>query len=132
LLEIFPQSYIDRLKNVYEDVRDIDLYVGALLETYVSFNEIVVGPTFTCIVFKQFSDLIAGDAYYYTHRNSPYPFTSAQLAAINAYDFNNLFCSNSNLTTIPKRWTSPPNEATNPLVPCSNYPQINLAAWKGI
>ena len=49
-------------------MNDIDLYAGGLLEKKLS-NLTVVGPTFGCIVSKQFSDLKNGDRFYY--ENAP-------------------------------------------------------------
>jgi hypothetical protein len=130
LIAILPQNHVDLLKNAYDDVRDIDLYVGGALESFAAFATDIVGETFGSIIIHQFTTLISGDAYYYTHRDSPYPFTEAQIAAIEAYDFQNLVCVNSGLESVAKNWVMVPDDVTNPLVPCSNFKQIDLTAWK--
>lgn len=132
LLEIFPQSYVDLLKEAYEDVRDIDLYVGGALESFLIQNFAFVGPTYNKIIRDHFDQIIASDAYYYTHKNSPYPFTDAQLAAIETMDYNNIICINSGLTKVAKHYARLPNDSDNILVPCSDYKQIDLSAWKNI
>jgi hypothetical protein len=50
LIAIFPQDYIELLKNTYESVEDIDLYVGGALESFLTVAEIFVGETFGCII----------------------------------------------------------------------------------
>jgi Animal haem peroxidase len=50
LIAIFPQSYIKLLKNVYDSVEDIELYVGGSLETLYQTNNFIVGETFRCII----------------------------------------------------------------------------------
>lgn len=132
LTDILPQNHVDLLKNTYEDVRDIDLYVGGALESFANFRDDVVGPTFIEIIGYQFEQLVGGDVYYHTHPESPYPFTDAQLSAIKSYDFQNLICVNSGLEKTAKNWYLTPDDISNPFAPCSDYPQIDLTAWKGI
>ena len=48
------KEYWDKLKDVYESVHDIDLYVGGVGETSVRGG--VVGPTFACLIADQVSN----------------------------------------------------------------------------
>jgi hypothetical protein len=73
---------------------------------------------------------MGGDAYFYSHATNPYPFTSDQLAAIKAYQVNNLFCSTTGLTYMPKIWSLVENMTYNTRVPCSTLPKMNVTAWK--
>ena len=52
LIAIFPQSYIDLLKNAYESVEDIDLYVGGALESFITIDTVFLGESFGCIIGK--------------------------------------------------------------------------------
>ena len=45
------KEYWEKLKEVYESVDDIDLYVGGVGETSVRGG--VVGPTFACLIADQ-------------------------------------------------------------------------------
>ena len=45
------EEYWEKLKEVYETVDDIDLYVGGVGETSVRGG--VVGPTFACLIADQ-------------------------------------------------------------------------------
>ena len=47
------KKYWDKLKDVYNTVDDIDLYVGGVGETSVRGG--VVGPTFACLIADQVS-----------------------------------------------------------------------------
>lgn len=50
--DIFPQSYIDILKNAYDSPEDIDLYVGGALETFVTIDNVIIGATLGCVIGK--------------------------------------------------------------------------------
>ena len=51
------------------NVEDIDLWVGGLAEIVVGEDDVLTGPTFTCLLGKQFSELKRGDRFYY--ENAP-------------------------------------------------------------
>ncbi|EDO41978.1 predicted protein, partial [Nematostella vectensis] len=55
LLSEIPNSHIVNLRNVYEHVDDIDLFVGGMMERPLPGG--VLGPTFSCLLGKQFSNL---------------------------------------------------------------------------
>ena len=50
-----------RLKTVYQHPSDIELFPGGLSETPTELGKL--GPTFACVVAKQFHDLKFGDRY---------------------------------------------------------------------
>ena len=47
--------------ELYEDMGDIDLWVGGLLETLEEGAQL--GPTFNCLIAGQFARLRDGDRY---------------------------------------------------------------------
>ena len=51
--EISQQSW-NKMKLVYQKVDDIDPYVGGVAENPVKGRPGIVGPTFACIISKQF------------------------------------------------------------------------------
>ena len=57
------------MAGVYSSVDDIDLITGGLAETSVSGG--LIGPTFACILGKQFNALMFGDRYFFTHSSGP-------------------------------------------------------------
>lgn len=52
---------------IFRDVEDIDLFSGAMSETPLLDSQ--VGPTFSCILGKQFHDLKIGDRFWYESRD---------------------------------------------------------------
>ena len=57
----------------FSAVEDIDLFVGAMLERHVRGGE--VGPTFACLIGKQFEALKKGDSFWYENQG-PTGFTT--------------------------------------------------------
>ena len=49
--------------NVFSDVADIDIFPGAMLER--PLRGALVGPTFACIIARQFQRLRNGDRFWY-------------------------------------------------------------------
>ena len=54
---------VRRLKEVYDHVDDIDLWVGGIMET--PHQDSLVGPAFKCIIGDQFIRLKEGDRFWY-------------------------------------------------------------------
>lgn len=85
----------ERLERVYNSPRDIDLFVGGLLES--TEDDAVVGPTFRDIIADQFSRLRRGDRYFYELDSTVNPghFTAAQLQEIKKISLARIICDNS-------------------------------------
>ncbi len=64
--ETFDQPAWDILKKIYVHPKDIDLFVGGLLEKNIA-GEGVLGYTFGWIVSEQFRRLKDGDRFFITH-----------------------------------------------------------------
>ena len=85
----------ERLEQVYKYPRDIDLFVGGLLES--SEDDAIVGPTFRDIIADQFSRLRRGDRYFYEHNVNINPghFSPRQLEEIKKITLARIICDNS-------------------------------------
>ena len=82
---------IYRYNSLYSsDVRDTDLYVGAMLEKPVPGGQ--VGPTFACLLAEQFHDLKVGDKFWYERNDSCSGFTEGNEKHITFCLFVCLFC----------------------------------------
>ena len=60
---------------------DIDLFTGALSERRL--HGALVGPTFACLLARQFSDSQKGDRFYYENNRNITGFTKGMNICIN-------------------------------------------------
>jgi hypothetical protein len=87
-------SVIDKLRDIYNDVRDIDLFTGGLAET--PNKGAAVGPTFGCLLGRQFYYYKRGDRYWYENDIPPSSFTKDQLNEIRKVSLASVLCDNTN------------------------------------
>ncbi|KAJ8304775.1 hypothetical protein KUTeg_018358 [Tegillarca granosa] len=66
---------ISKLKKAYAHVDDIDLYAGGISEKHLQGAD--VGPTFACILGRQFQALKEGDRFWYENKFKKTGFSSA-------------------------------------------------------
>uniref|UniRef100_A0A0L8HBF3 Uncharacterized protein n=1 Tax=Octopus bimaculoides TaxID=37653 RepID=A0A0L8HBF3_OCTBM len=131
----FPRSFADlvdhteeeqiRLQRVYSDVADIDLWTGGLSERHMNGSNL--GPTFACIIGRQFLLLKSGDRFWYEN-SGPQKFTSNQLAALRQSSQSRILCDNSNVVTIQADPFTKVSE-TNPVVSCDSLPEVDLCLF---
>ncbi|XP_037943286.1 peroxidase-like [Teleopsis dalmanni] len=123
-----PASKIALLKSLYNSPDDVDLVVGGSLEKTV--QQSVFGPTFQCVVAKQFGKTRTADRFFFEHENQYSGFTRCQLAEIRKSSLSGLFCNNADylLSIQPNAFIFP--NRRNMLKSCSDIPQINLNKWK--
>ena len=97
------QQSLQQLQAVYSDVRDIDMYAGGLKEDVV--GNWTIGPTFGCIIKKQFANTKIADRFWYENgpNTSPTAFTLNQLQQIKNVTLAGLICNNFDIFTIPKQ-----------------------------
>ncbi|XP_067657746.1 peroxidase-like [Haliotis asinina] len=110
------------LKKAYKHIKDIDLFPGALSETPVPGG--LLGPTFTCLLGKQFQALKEGDRFWFEADNAYVKFTLNQLNEIRKVSLSRVVCDNTDTYKIQ----------TNAFIkkspiPCKSLPEINLNHW---
>ncbi|KAJ8670789.1 hypothetical protein QAD02_002048, partial [Eretmocerus hayati] len=119
---------LDGISKLYADVDDVDLYTGALAE--LPKGDGLLGPTFTCLIARQFERLRMGDRYWYELANQPGSFSPDQLREIRKTSLARVICETSdNITQIQAqvmRSTGP----DNPIVSCDDLPKVSLDPWK--
>ncbi|XP_048260706.1 peroxidasin isoform X3 [Bombus terrestris] len=122
---------IERLRNVYKNVEDIDLVTGLLSEA--PLPDSVLGPTFLCLLGLTFRNIRFGDRYWYENGNTPGSFTLYQLEEIRKVTMAQILCYNGERLN----WVQPRafllrdrflNEVINCTIHKSGSP--NLSFWK--
>ena len=105
--EIRPSDWL-LLSTLYDRPSDIDFFVGGLAERTTSGDndeedDSAVGPTFACIIARQFRALKDGDRFFFTHDGSGgvnNPFTAAQLKALRRRTLRDLICENTGVESM--------------------------------
>lgn len=118
---------LDRIKEIYKSVDDIDMYTGALAELPLEGS--LVGPTVTCLLTDQFLRLQRGDRFWYETSEQPQAFTPEQLKTIRETTLAKIICDTSGMEEL-QPYVMKGTSADNPKTPCSNLPSLNLSAWK--
>ncbi|XP_076810720.1 uncharacterized protein LOC143453323 [Clavelina lepadiformis] len=110
---------------IYENVDDVDLYVGGISET--PLHGATVGPTFGCIIASQFRDLKKGDRYWF---ENPGIFNEEQLSEIRKVRLSRILCDNmEGMKMMPPSAMELQGES-NTRVRCSALPQMKISSWK--
>ncbi|KAA0192579.1 Heme binding peroxidase-1 [Hyalella azteca] len=131
LEDVIPPATIDALKRVYQSVEDIDLFTGGLSEK--PNRGAVVGPTFGCLIGRQFHYLRRGDRYWYENDIPPSAITKEQLYEVRKTSLARIICDNSdNIQYIQPKALIQADPFLNAEMSCAgkNIPSINLRKWK--
>lgn len=116
------------MATLYEHVDDIDLFTGGISEFPMEGSQ--VGPTFGCIIARQFQQLRAGDRYWFESSIGPQAFTIAQLESIKQVTLARVLCANSdNVQTIQQSALNLPHPILNPRLPCNSLPDLDITLW---
>uniref|UniRef100_T1IMR5 Peroxidase n=1 Tax=Strigamia maritima TaxID=126957 RepID=T1IMR5_STRMM len=114
------------LERVYSNVQDIDLYVGGMAEV---IDGGMVGPTFACILARQFRNLKSGDRFWYENSGQPSSFNTDQLQEIRKVSLARIICDTTEdlqrIQSQVMRVAGPGNS----IIPCQNLPSMDLRAW---
>jgi len=131
LSSVMRKSNIKSLRSVYQDVADIDLFVGGLMEKKLAGG--LLGPTFSCIIADQMFRTMFGDRFFYSLTNTSHPLTPDMIAEIKNSNLAAMLCDNSDVGTMqPAAFRTV--SYRNPLVSCKSkaIPRISFLPWKEI
>lgn len=119
----------ERLREAYYDnVDDIDLYVGGMSETPLPGS--IVGDTFTYILAQGFKNLRFGDRFWYERDDSHVGFTLRQLDAIRNTSLARVLCDNTEGIEQTLRNVFLEKSIVNSPTNCENLKFVDLNAWK--
>ncbi|XP_067034092.1 peroxidasin-like isoform X2 [Acropora muricata] len=119
----------ERLREAYYDnVDDIDLYVGGMSETPLPGS--IVGDTFTYILAQGFKNLRFGDRFWYERDDSHIGFTLRQLDAIRNASLARVLCDNTEGIEQTLRNVFLEKSIVNSPTNCENLKFVDLNAWK--
>lgn len=121
-----PKDRLQQLDSVYKNPEDYDLFAAGIAEKKVKGG--VVGPTFACLIKKQFTELRDGDRFYYEN-DGLQAFTKDQLDSIRGTSFAGMVCNNFDIDNIQQNPFLIPKKSKT--VDCSTITQLDLNQWKG-
>ena len=129
LSPLIPKDVVRKLQSVYRDVRDVDLQIGLMAESWVSDG--LIGPTTACLWGIQFARTKYGDRYFAEHGGQVGSFTPQQLRSLRRTLLSQIICRNSDhMPRIQRQVMLLPSSATNPPVDCDSLPDLDFEAWR--
>ncbi|KRY60542.1 Peroxidasin -like protein [Trichinella britovi] len=123
-------SDAEKIKKIYSHVNDIDLVIMGFLEKPA--EGAVVGPTFACILARQFAKMQRGDRFWYENYFYPSSFTGEQLSEIRKTSLARILCDNvKNLKEIQPFPFMIPDIYENSVLKCSSkiIEKMDLTPW---
>ena len=132
LEDFIPRHQVQKLRQIYRSIDDIDLYVGGFLER--PHQDSILGPTFKCIIGDQFARLKLGDRFFYDLGNDPATrFTPDQLQQIRRTSMARVICDNTDtIRNIQPHVFRVPSSGANSLKRCDSFsiPSVNLGVFR--
>ena len=117
------------LARLYRSPDNVDLFVGGILEDRVRGG--AMGPTFSCLMGKQFKALREGDRFWYENTDGPQAFTPGQLQELRKVNLARIICDNSDGIGVLQRLVlKVARRKWNGYELCYNLPTIDLRKWK--
>ncbi|XP_077495577.1 salivary peroxidase/catechol oxidase-like [Amblyomma americanum] len=121
---LMPKRIAVLYSQIYEDVRDIDLFSAGLSE--FPAPGAAMGHTFLCMVADMFHRLKWGDRFYYEHGAQAGSFKPGQLHTIRKTTLAKIICENTRISSRVQRNVF---RSRQPKVDCEDLPDIQLKFW---
>ncbi|XP_014665270.1 PREDICTED: uncharacterized protein LOC106807453 [Priapulus caudatus] len=129
LRDVMDEESIIGFKRIYSNVDDIDFFTAGLAER--KLNGALLGPTFACIIGRQFTALRRGDRLWYENNDAVSRFSPEQLAEIRHVTLSSVLCNVAdNITRAQPQIFLMPDMFTNDFVDCSHLPMVDLSKWE--
>ncbi|XP_013135595.1 PREDICTED: peroxidase-like isoform X1 [Papilio polytes] len=128
LKQTIDPERVELLRDVYENIEDIDLLAGIWLERPLSGGR--VPPTLYCILVEQLLRVMRSDRHWYERPNRPNAFTYEQLLEIRKASAARLLCDVGDKVTEIQKRAFYRISRNNPMCSCKEIDFVNLWAWK--
>lgn len=112
---VMIRSDLDKLKNAYLSVQDVDLIIGAIAEI-PSIPGALVGPTLSCIIKDQMSQSLSDHPSAFDH-------------ILSNYSAARFLCDTAQVSRVQQNIFRLP-AVDNPLVRCAQLPTLDLSTLK--
>ncbi|XP_029671831.1 uncharacterized protein LOC115240676 isoform X2 [Formica exsecta] len=127
LARVMRSEHAQLLSRIYMNLEDVDLIVGGILETPVTGA--AVGPTFECLLKKQFVTIRNSDRFWYENDIPPSGLTATQLTEIRKVSLAGILCANTDIRRIQPRVFIRQDPYLNSKINCEQYESLSIAAW---
>ena len=127
----FNNQTINGWRKLYASIEDIDIWSAGVSEKHLPGS--MVGPTFGCLMGRQFHNLKFGDRFWHENGGWPSSFTLEQLNEIRKIKLSRIICDNTDeIDSIQVYVMVLPDHQINPRVPCKSgvLPRIDLTKWR--
>ena len=124
------KSTLQKIKTLYSEVQDLDLFSGGLVEPLVHGG--LVGKTFGCIIASQFERLKKCDRFWFESPDPNIGFTFRQLRSIKNITLASVLCENLQgpRLTLQKSAFELVDDLKNPLINCkTKHAKLDFEAW---
>ena len=123
------QSNWDKLRTLYENPGQIDLFVGGLAEDPIGSGDDagLTGPTFNKIKALQFKALKNGDRYFFTHERQAGSFTTNRQKTILGRKLADIICDNTAIEKVPTN-VFKVVDGSNPYKQCTTATSLDISA----
>lgn len=128
LLYYIDGDSVERLSYLFDNVNDIDLYTGALVEPPLEGS--LLGPTATCLIVEQFRRLKYGDRFWYENNIGPQAFTKEQLLEIKATSLASIICENADDLDVITPEVMKREGPNNNNLSCKDMKKIDYQKWR--
>ena len=129
--QVMANNSIKEYSSLYATPDDIDLWTAGITEKPLPGS--MVGPTFACIIGKQFHNLKFGDRFWYENGGWPSSFTLEQLHEIRKVKLSRVLCDNGDdMDKVQVYAMVLADHKINPRVPCKSsvLPNMDLSKWR--
>merc|ERR1712117_83749 len=129
--EVMGNNSIKEYSSMYSSPEDIDLWTAGITEK--SLPGSMVGPTFACIIGRQFHNFRFGDRFWYENSRWPSSVTLEQLEETRGVKLSRVLCDNADdIENVQVYAMVLPDHKINPRVRCKSgvLPRMDLSKWR--